>query len=392
MSQNKGEAFDFSDFLMDDEFIKGISDRENARDYINDLKINHPDKAEDIELAVKVFYELKNVSKESSNSQRKNLWDKILLKRARERRIQLFRIAASFILLAGLGGSAMYFFTHDQKPAIEKFALSTNPTFDQSQLILSDGQKIIISDYESKVTYSSDGSNVIVNDSTELVQEIKPEIFNQMIVPYGKYNNLQLSDGTKVWVNSGSCLVYPPVFSGKTREVYVQGEAYFEVAEDKTKPFFVKTDQFRVEVTGTRFCIQANEKEELFTALLLEGEVSVTSSQGKLVGSEKVKLNPGQLASLKVDGKNFHVLSVEYPENYIAWKNGYLLFNEEPINEVLKRVSRFYNINIEFRGSSKPLHISGKLDLKDEPERVLKGISTIAKSNLVNENGNFVIY
>ena len=211
-----------------------------------------------------------------------------------------------------------------------------------------------------------------------------------MIVPFGKYNSLQLSDGSKVWINSGSRLVYPPAFSGKTREVYLQGEAYFEVAKDPGKPFYVKTDRFRVEVKGTRFSVQANEREELFTTLLLEGEVSLTIGQDKSASGTETKLNPGNIASLTENGKNFRVMPVDHPENYVAWKNGYLLFSDEPLSELLQRVSRYYNIVIELRNSSRSVKISGKLDLKDDPGRVFKGISAISRCMLISEQGKYI--
>jgi len=395
MSRKKDLPSDFSGFLLDDEFIRLISDLENPLDYIkyiNDLKKIYPDQTENIDLAVEVFFVMKSNHPETNNDQKQKIWNKIIAHRAKERRMLFLRIAASFVILIGLGGIIFYLTSRNQQSAIESFAKASKPIFEKSQLILSNGQNILLSDYESKIKYSSNGENVFINDTTRIIQEVKTENFNQMIVPYGKYNSLQLSDGSKVWINSGSRLIYPPAFSGKTREVYLQGEAYFEVAKDAKKPFYVKTDRFRVEVKGTSFSVQANEKEKLFTALLLEGEVSLTSGSAKSASGLETKLNPGHIASLSEDGKIFNVLPVEHPENYIAWKNGYLLFDNEPVNELLERVERYYNIEIELRNSSQSLKISGKLDLKDDPERVLKGISTVANCLLKSEKGKYIFY
>jgi transmembrane sensor len=395
MSRKKDLPSDFSGFLMDDEFIRLISDLENPLDYIeyiNDLKKIYPDQVENIDLAVEVFFVMKSNHPETNHDQKQKIWNKIVAHGTKEKRMFLLRIAASFVMLIGLGGILFYLAGRNRQPVIESFAKTNKPTFEKSQLILSNGQNIPLSDYESNIKYSSNGENVVINDTTRVIQEVKAENFNQMIVPYGKYNSLQLSDGSKVWINSGSRLVYPPAFSGKTREVFLQGEAYFEVAKDASKPFYVKTDRFRVEVKGTRFSVQAKEKEELFTTLLLEGAVSLTTGSGKSASGSETKLNPGHLASLAEDGKNFKVSAVEHPENYIAWKNGYLLFDDEPVNELLKRVGRYYNIEIELRDSSHSLKISGKLDLKDDPERVLKGISTVAKCLLKSDMGKYIFY
>ena len=311
MSHKEDMQYDFSDFLLDDEFIARISNLENPMDYvnyINDLKKIYPDQIDNIDLALEVFFSMKNTNSEPSHIRKQKIWNKIVYERTKKKRMFFLRVAASFLILIGFLGTIYYLAFQGRQPAIESFAKTNKTSFDKSQLILSDGKNISIPDYESKITYSNNGENVIINDTTKLFQEVKAENFNQMIVPYGKYNCLQLSDGSKVWINSGSRLIYPPIFSGKTREVFLQGEAYFEVAKDAGKPFYVKTDRFRVEVKGTRFCVQANEREELFTALLLEGEVSLTSDQGKIEQVRKQNWNPGILHLLLKTGEALRFL------------------------------------------------------------------------------------
>jgi transmembrane sensor len=391
----KGGNSDFSDFLLNDDFIKRISGFENPADYINfinELKKANPDNADNIDRAIEVYFQMKNIHPETSFEQRQKVWKRITHIRARERKLLFMRVAASIILLIGIGGSAYFFISRKSGLTIEKFAESIKPSYNKSQLILSNGNNVEISDYESQIKYSKNGANVIINDSTMVAQQVGQETYNELIVPYGKYNSLELSDGTRIWVNAGSRLVYPPVFSGKTREVFVQGEAYFEVAKDKTRPFYVKTDRFRVEVLGTRFSVQANQKEDLFSAMLIEGEVSLSSNAGNRLRSVDTKLEPGHIALLKDDRKNFEIQAVENPENFIAWKNGYLHFNDEPLTDLLQRISRYYNIEVEIMDPSKSVKISGKLDLKDDPERVLKGISNIIKGKMVKENNKYMFY
>lgn len=383
---------DFSEFLLEDEFIAGISNNSTAASYIKDLKKTYPDQAENIDLAVKVFYGMKNISSGPDVGRKQEIWERIMGKRSKEKKLSFLRIAASLLLLVGLSGTISFFLFRNNTSPIEKFASSTPVSFEKSRLVLSDGMSIYISDDESEVAYSNDGIYVRINDTIRLSQQVKAEDFNEMIVPFGKFNSLKLSDGTKVWINAGSRLVYPPAFSGKTREVYVQGEAYFEVTKDKSRPFYVKTDKFRLEVLGTKFCIQADEKEDLFTALLLEGSVTLSSGQTKFSKGQEVKLDPGEIASLTSNGKSFDIVTVEYPENYIAWKNGYLIFKDEPLSELLQRLSRYYNIVIELKNPASSLKISGKLDLKDDPERVLMGLSVIAKCRVINEQGKYILY
>lgn len=392
MLHKADKPFDFSDFLLEDEFIAGIRDPVGAVSYIINLKEAYPEQAENIDLAVKVFYGMRNISSGQDFRGKQKTWERIIEKRSGSRRLSFLRIAASLLLLVGLSGTILFLSFRNSSSPIEKLASTTPVSFEKSRLILSDGKSIYISDAESDVAYSNDGVNVLINDTIRLSQQVKAEDFNEIIVPFGKFNSLKLSDGTEVWINAGSRMIYPPVFSGKTREVYVQGEAYFEVTKDKSRPFYVKTDKFRLEVLGTKFCVQADGKEDLFTALLLEGSVSLSSGQTKFSKGQEIKLDPGKIASLTRNGKSFEIVAVEYPENYIAWKNGYLIFKNEPISELIQRVSRYYNIVIELKNPTSSLKISGKLDLKDDPERVLKGLSVIAKCRLMNEQGKYILY
>lgn len=382
---------DFSEFLLDDSFVEHFINGQNFKEYVKDLKEKAPQNSEDIELATQILTLLKNRPENNSSDLKQKVWQKIIEEKKKYVKTRFISIAASFLILISAGCIIKYFLKHDTQPDIEKFAISHNPVFDQSQLILSNGQHVSISDIDSKIEYSADGENVLINDSLEINQKAKADNFNQLIIPYGKYNYLILSDGTKVWVNSGSRLIYPPLFSGNHREVYVQGEAYFEVNSDNVKPFFVKTDHFKVKVTGTKFNIQSQESENIFTTLLLEGKVSLTVTKGKSDRVKETVLFPGQLATY-LGEEDISVELVEHPYNYIAWTKGYLVFHNEPLKEVLQKVARYYNLQIEFTKSLRSINISGKLDLKENHERVLKGISTLAKVNFSFIDNKYIFY
>jgi ferric-dicitrate binding protein FerR (iron transport regulator) len=212
-----------------------------------------------------------------------------------------------------------------------------------------------------------------------------------MIVPYGKYATLQLSDGTKVWLNAGSRLVYPPTFTGKYREVYLQGEGYFEVTKNVTKPFHVKTDRLKVEVLGTKFDVQAYSVEDTYSALLLEGKISLSSPQNTKMAGEQVVLKQSEWGVYSDNTNSFVVKKISHPENLIAWTYGYINFIDEPLESLLKRISRYYNIEIQLRSDMGSFKISGKLDLKDDPERVLRGLAIISKMKLSKKEGGYLI-
>ena len=252
-------------------------------------------------------------------------------------------------------------------------------------LVLSNGETVSIQTKESSLKFSGDGSNIKVNDSKNVGQDVNAGGINKMIVPYGKRSTITLSDGTKVWLNSGSTLIFPPAFQGKSREVQLIGEAFFDVTHNKEKPFYVKTDAFKMKVYGTRFDIQAYKQDNASSVILVEGKVSMTSNDD--AKATEVFLTPNQRATI-VDGHhNIEIDKVENPEIYTSWTEGYLIFTNEDITHVLKVVSRYYNVDINVATTINVDKIYGKLDLKEDLDKVLDGISFISKTKY-KKNGN----
>jgi transmembrane sensor len=392
MLNSEPKHFDFTDFLQDDKFIEGINNSETAADYIYSLKCKYPEKALDIDLAVKVAFGMKNIASGPMSANKRKVWKDIAVGSQPITKNIFLKIAASILLILSLSLTYVFFSHQNKLPDIKRYAAETVTSLDQSKLILSDGNQILISEPVSDISYSPDGSNIIVNNSITLSQDFTKDKYNIVVVPFGRHGNIKLSDGTKVWINAGSRLIFPPSFSGKTREVFVEGEAYFEVVRDLSRPFFVTTERFRVSVLGTKFSIQANSEEKLYTTLLLEGSVSLTAEPYDKTKAIALEMEPGYIATLSENAEAFKVTSIQYPENYIAWKNSYLIFRDESISELLQRVSRYYNLDIEIINSSISLKISGKLDLKDDPERILSGLSVLAKCKFRKEGGKYIFY
>jgi ferric-dicitrate binding protein FerR (iron transport regulator) len=169
-------------------------------------------------------------------------------------------------------------------------------------------------------------------------------IYNTMTTPRGGKYDLELSDGTRVWLNASSSITYPIAFSGTERRVTVTGEAYFEVAKNKDMPFKINVDgQEEVQVLGTHFNIMAYSDEPLIKTTLLEGSVKIVKN--KTTGM----LKPGQQAQMTTDGK----LSVTDDADInavMAWKNGQTLFVNEDIKTIMRRASRWYDVDIEYQG------------------------------------------
>lgn len=161
--------------------------------------------------------------------------------------------------------------------------------------------------------------------------------------PAGSRMNITLGDDTKVWLNHGSKLKYPYRFSGKNRKVFLTGEAYFIVAHNKEIPFVVRTSRLDVKATGTEFNVSAYPEDDVVETTLVEGKVILYKNRSI---NEIKALSPGEC--LKFDTqKNVYALESGNIEKYIAWKDGLLIFKNDPIADIAKKLAKWYNVDVE---------------------------------------------
>ncbi len=166
---------------------------------------------------------------------------------------------------------------------------------------------------------------------------------NEIIVSEGESAEVYLSDSTHVWLNSRTKLIYPAQFHGKTREVQLSGEAYFDVAHHPGNPFHVKTTQLTVEVLGTSFNVESYEQENDVSVTLVEGKVSLQNSAGKVL----TELAPGENANYDLIEKKINIKTVD-TDFFTSWKDGYLVFKDETLVEIAKKFERWYNLKVIF--------------------------------------------
>jgi transmembrane sensor len=155
--------------------------------------------------------------------------------------------------------------------------------------------------------------------------------------------NFELGDGTKVWLNHGSKLIYPYRFDRKSRKVFLKGEAYFAVAHDKKVPFIVGTERLEIKATGTAFNVSAYPTDKNVETTLVEGMVVILESK---TNREIKTMVPNQCLKFDIV-KNTYTIESGNIEKYTAWKNGLLVFKNDPIEDVANRISRWYNIDVE---------------------------------------------
>jgi len=245
-------------------------------------------------------------------------------------------------------------------------------------LITANGEEIIL-ESNSVITCSEKG--VLSLKSGDIIS--KEITYNKLIVPRGKKIQLILSDASKIWVNSGSQIVFPVIFSQDTRDVFAEGEVYLDVAHDVKKPFIVKTDNFDVKVLGTSFNI-CTYKELVSSVALLKGHVMVDDNKGG-----KAELRPDQLITIEENGigTKREVNAAEYA----GWTENLLILHAEPVASVLDRLSIYYDITFDVDKSVKDLPISGKLDLTKDIKDIMRIISKTVPVAYTEKNGKLVI-
>ncbi|MEC7263199.1 MAG: FecR domain-containing protein [Bacteroidota bacterium] len=340
-----------------------------------------------------------NTPKHTWTDERKNrLKNRILNSATQEKRISARRkrniilVAAAVVPLLLVVGSK---FLMPHEPTLDDFVKSMPVTdvseSDKVTVILGQGEKVAMEDEEGRVEYSNSGSNITLgsgkNLSQEAIQDNKP-IFNTVIVPYGKRSFVKLSDGTMVWINSGSKIVYPAVFKGDKREVFLEGEAIFEVAHNKEKPFRVKSATQVIEVLGTVFNVSHYSDDELMNTVLKSGSIRMTYMNDE---DSSFIMKPGTLSSFNKEAKAVSVKQVD-PNDYFSWREGFMSLNNNSLKDIANRISRYYNVPISIKGEAlEHVTFSGRLDLSEDIYKVLNTVKESAGFNIVKNSETIIL-
>ena len=275
--------------------------------------------------------------------------------------------AAIIVLIASAITLTRYFNTSGEQKMAIKPQKDLPPGSNKAILTLADGSKVVLDD--SKQGKIANQQNIIItkDKSGELVyqaaESAKPKelpqfekvVMNMLATPRGGQYQIVLPDGTRVWLNSASSLKYPAAFVCNERRVELNGEAYFEVSKDPSKPFYVKTATQTVMVLGTHFNINSYTDEAATKTTLLEGSVKVT---GNATGAS-AKLKPGEQAVNTIN-------AIEVKENAdideaVAWKNGKFLFRNTDLHTIMRQLSRWYDVDVEYQGNVVQKHYRGRI-------------------------------
>jgi transmembrane sensor len=238
------------------------------------------------------------------------------------------------------------------------------PGVNRAMITLADGRRVFLDSVGSgelalqeniKLVKLSDGQIAYQSSNGEIIKELK---YNTLSNPRGsKVIDIRLSDGSHVWLNSGSSITYPVAFVGGDRKVTIEGEAYFEVAHDKTKPFIVSRGDMTVQVLGTHFNVNAYNDEADIKVTLLEGSVRVVK------GNNAGMLKPGEQARINSD---ITVLKDVDVDGIMAWKEGIFLFDNTDLATIMRQISRWYDVTVVYEGKMPNTKFGGGVS-KDQP-------------------------
>ncbi len=369
------------------ELIQQGKHAEELRGSIEQLLIRPPATAHEDKADV-IF---KNIIESAADHDDKHE-DKVYRLREKQYQRSLLLIAAAASIIGLVFLSGILWFGKDNENLVVKNKIRSGinknegtPSVNKALLTLADGSTIVLDDAKNGAIVTQGNSQVIKLKGklnyNALESTNKEIVFNTVSTPHGGQYQVELPDGSQVWLNSTSTLYFPTDFTGKERRVELTGEAYFEIARNKAMPFVVQVGNAEVRVLGTHFNVMAYKDETALTTTLLEGSVKFINNHVTNI------LRPGQQSQLLKDGQVKVVSGVDL-DKVVSWKNGIFDFNGVDIGSIGRQLSRWYDVefvhgtkvedlfyaelsrNSKLPEVLKALELTGKVHFKTEGRRI----------------------
>ncbi|MCK9411169.1 MAG: DUF4974 domain-containing protein [Prolixibacteraceae bacterium] len=389
IQQNQFQNFIDNQLLVD--WVKNPTAESN--NYWQQYIADHPSEKESI-IQAKYLLERFQREKISPNADDINngwleIQAKILNPPPKARYLTVWMVAASIVFMIGFGSVLWKIIGNRDTSENYSTQVKMVPDGKEVKLILSDNSEKRFASNDPSIKYNQHGE--IMVDSITLANEVSTlnnpdkEVFNQLVVPKGKRSSLTFSDGSKLYLNSGSQVIYPVSFNKKSREIYIRGEAYLDVMHDAAWPFIVRTDHLEVRVLGTEFDIKSYPDEINSTIVLVKGSVQA------IVKSQKTMMKESELFTLDNITEKTSLGKANVLE-YTSWKDGWMYCTNEKIENIARKLSRYYDVNFQFNDDKvKEMTLTGKLDLKTECQEILNVISFIAPIDYKIIEGNIIL-
>lgn len=287
-----------------------------------------------------------------------------------------YSVAAVLVLALCAGGTLLW--RAEKSPVQVAQEVSIQPGKPQAVLVLSSGEIVKMGTIARQLE-EQDGTSVQVSEAgsvsyqtteeKEVTEEKPDKVMNRLQVPRGGEFNLTLSDGTRVWLNAETELVYPVRFNGKQRVVYLKGEAYFDVAKNEEMPFLVQVEDVSVKVYGTEFNVNTYGGVE---TVLVTGSVSMNQ------GGKEILLEPNQKGIFDKSKGEIRVENVDVL-TYVAWKDGDFIFRNESLGSIMDKLSRWYGLDVFYQnGELRDVHLSGNLKRYKDVQELFRSFEKIS--------------
>ena len=386
----------YTDFMSDSYFVLWMlfpTDESTA--YWSEFTKNNP-QLENIFVEAQIhFLEIKIEKDDLSDNEKQMLLERIKVYHSstniktfklKPRYITFFSIASVFALL--IISFLIYFNNGNSSGTIieDDFIIGDILNSSEIQLITGDSLLTLKNDVQLQIDIKGEAT-IIDENEEEKIFDIRKSTLNKLVVPYGKQSRLTLADGSKVWLNSGSVLDFPTQFTGKSRDIFLKsGEMYIEVSKNNNKPFYVHASGFDVHVYGTIFNV-SSYTDSSPSVVLIEGSISLKTENKK-----EMFLKPNEQALLTANGELQK--QVVDASQYISWKNGYLVFEETLLIDVLKQVSRYYNLSFKYDDNIALYKrtCSGNIYLSDNFDNVMKTLAVLSSTKYVKEQNKIYFY
>ncbi|MEA5128159.1 MAG: FecR domain-containing protein [Proteiniphilum sp.] len=385
MEINKYQGYKAIDFLKDDDFLRwNLFQLEEDNAYWTKVMVEGPELKSLIEDAIELYKTQVRLNDYSLTSEQADVYHDVFQHRVaqqRKRKTLFYWLsgAASVLLLLAIH---QIYKPNNQDPGLLDFvnanSLSVDSDSKDIQLYVSSDRLITIEEKEADIAYNTDSIQV----TGKSLAEVNATEYSQLVVPKGKRSRLTLSDGTTLHVNSGTKVVYPNRFVGDTREIYVNGEVFLDVTHNEKQPFIVRTSEIAVRVLGTKFNVQAYEEDAGTQVVLASGAVQITSNEN----AKKIDLIPSQMYDYKAGQASVTRVDVD---KYISWVQGILYAEDERMDVLMTKLSRYYGKEILFDEGLVNQKCTGKVDLKNDLGEVLNGLTFSFRIKVEQENGTY---
>lgn len=370
MDNKEYKEYTVADFLNDPDFLLWCLDPDKREDlFWSEFPANHPETYAEFRKAIRTVGSVRLNNFTLEEGEKAELYDSImsdyraLCSRRRQLRRRVFALVAAAVVAVGVAVPALL--------GVFRLAGENLPAQASEIRLISGKQAEHI---------ASESASIECNPSGELrvngrkIASGKPARMNRLVVPEGKRADITLSDGSRVWVNSGSVFTFPAVFGQGERRVSIEGELYIDVTPDPERPFIVHNTYFDTRVLGTSFDVSAYaDRDRPASVVLVNGTVEITTTDG-----EQVQLGSNDMFSLKAG--NYTVVQVD-PAQYISWKDGLFTFSSGSLEWVIAQIAAYYRVKIVCDPDVRELSCSGKLVLFDDLSETLDVLSDILPIN-----------